>query len=103
MFTVDMAISVPLYASSINIATGMNLNEKDIYHIGERISNLERLFNLREGIDGSTDCLPARLKEIASGDGHTVDVGAMVAEYYKVRQWDEDGVPTREILNKLNL
>ena len=103
MFTVDMAISISLYAHSINIATGMNLDESGIYTVGERISNLERLFNLREGLDGDTDRLPSRLASLPSGDGYTVDVGNMVKEYYQVRQWDEHGVPKRELLDKLHI
>jgi aldehyde:ferredoxin oxidoreductase len=103
MFTVDMAISVPLYAHSINIVTGMNMTELDVYAVGERISTIERMFNLREGLDHTTDRLPSRLAKIASGDGYTVDVANMMKEYYQVRNWDEQGVPNKQLLESLRI
>lgn len=103
MFTVDMAISVPLYAHSINIVTGMNMTESDVYTVGERISTIERMFNLREGLDHTTDRLPSRLAKIASGDGYTVDVANMMKEYYQIRNWDEQGVPKKQLLESLRI
>src|SRR4030042_7066196 len=50
MFTVDLGISVELYAKSLNLAPGMEVNAADVYTIGEGITNTERLFNVRAGI-----------------------------------------------------
>jgi aldehyde:ferredoxin oxidoreductase len=105
MFTVDLGISVDLYAKAINIATGMDINADDVYTIGDRVNTLERMFNIREGIDASQDCLPERFaREPASDpDKHTVDVLKMLPEYYQLRNWDANGVPTPEHLQKLGI
>jgi aldehyde:ferredoxin oxidoreductase len=105
MFTVDLGISVDLYAQAVNIATGMDINADDAYTIGDRVNTLERMFNIREGIDASQDCLPERFaNEPASDpDKHTVDVAKMLPEYYQLRNWDANGVPTSEHLQKLGI
>ena len=105
MFTVDLGISVDLYAEAVNLATGMDINAADVYTIGERVNNLERMFNVREGIDGLGDGLPERFAtEPGSDEGkHTVDVSKMLPEYYALRGWDENGVPKPEHLKKLGI
>ncbi|GAB4260238.1 MAG: aldehyde ferredoxin oxidoreductase family protein [Thermoleophilia bacterium] len=106
MFTVDLGISVDLYARSANLATGLEITGDDVYSIGERINTIERLFNLREGFTRDDDRLPARFAEGAAPSdegGHTVDVGAMMDEYYREREWDDRGVPTRALLDRLGL
>ena len=75
--------------------------------IGERIYNLTRLFNIREGFGKKDDTLPGRLlhEPMPSGraKGHTVDLAPMLEEYYFIRGWDEQGVPTEEKLAGLGL
>ena len=75
--------------------------------IGERIYNLTRLFNIREGLGKTEDSLPARLLNEPLPDGpakgHTVDLAPMLAEYYFIRGWDEQGVPAEEKLVSLGL
>ena len=105
MFTVDLGISVELYAKSLNLATGMEVNAADVYTIGERINNMERLFNVREGIAAKEDRLPERFAKEPGSDPekHTVDVSRMMPEYYALRGWDKNGVPTPERLKKLGI
>jgi aldehyde:ferredoxin oxidoreductase len=106
MFTVDLGISVELYGKSASIVTGMEIDAERVYDIGERINNLERMFNVREGIDGKYDALPERFATKPApvqGEGHTVDVREMLPEYYRLRGWDENGVPTPEKLKELSL
>ncbi len=103
MFTVDLGISVELFARAVNLVTGMSINENGVYEIGERINNLERMFNVREGISGDEDLLPARFAQEPDATGHTVDVSRMLPEYYRLRGWDERGVPTREKLQELGI
>jgi aldehyde:ferredoxin oxidoreductase len=105
MFTVDLGISVDLYAKAVNLATGMDINAADVYTIGERVNNVERMFNVREGIDGKEDRLPKRFATEPGSDEekHTVDVSKMLPEYYAIRGWDEDGVPKPEHLKKLGI
>ena len=75
--------------------------------MGERIYTLERMFNIREGLSKEDDILPPRflnnpLKEGASKD-HVVPLQSMLKQYYYVRGWDENGIPTQELLEKLNI
>jgi len=83
---------------------------KDWYElskVGERAYNLTRLFNVREGFRRPDDCLPQRdLKEpMPEGParGQVVELDGMLREYYRIRGWDEDGVPRRETLERLEL
>lgn len=77
--------------------------------IGERISNLERLILVREGVDRSADRLPPRMREpIPSGPakGHYISkemLDAMLDEYYALRGWDQQGRPGLETLERLDL
>ncbi|MGH7962671.1 MAG: aldehyde ferredoxin oxidoreductase family protein [Candidatus Binatia bacterium] len=75
--------------------------------IGERIWNLERLFNNAAGLTRSDDSLPPRittepLTEGAS-KGHVVDLQPMLDEYYQLRGWDIEGRPTADKLRELGL
>ncbi len=80
---------------------------KKLLTIGERISNLIRLFNIREGITAADDTLPPRLlnETLPSGPskGVTVPLKQMLEEYYLVRGWDEKGVPKSTKLERLGL
>ena len=77
--------------------------------IGERISNVERMILVREGIDRSDDTLPPRMREaVPNGPvaGHFISdqmLNTMLDEYYSLRGWDERGKPRAEILEKLEL
>jgi len=106
MFTVDLGITIELYARSANLPTGMNIGFDDVYTIGERINTVERLFNIEEGFTRADDTLPPRLKyegAPSDPDGHTCNVDAVMDEYYRERQWDADGVPTQGLLDRLDL
>ncbi len=79
----------------------------DLLIIGERIYNLERLFNIREGFSRKDDNLPKRFLETPLKDGPSkgkvVPLNDLIDEYYKVRNWDENGIPTDNLLEKLSL
>ena len=90
----------------LNAATGLELSHEEFMGIGERVNNLTRMFNAREGADGGADRLPPRcLEPLSSGKraGMPMDIGGMLAEYYRVCGWDGNGVPTREKLESLSL
>lgn len=75
--------------------------------IGERINNLTRAFNVREGFRRKEDSLPDRcLKEphdLGPCKGLVVRLDEMLDDYYSLCGWDKDGVPTTEKLNDLGL
>lgn len=94
------------HCKSIALATGLPMTTGEFLNIGERGYNLERLFNLREGLTGADDSLPARLTkepQIAGRPDTVVNLDAMLPVYYKVRGWDANGVPTAERRKKLGV
>lgn len=74
---------------------------------GERIWNLERQFNMDAGLTGKDDTLPKRmLKDAAKtgpAKGRVNELDKMLPEYYQLRGWTTDGVPTPETLDRLAL
>ena len=75
--------------------------------LGERIWNMERLFNNAAGFTAKDDDLPPRLKtepaKTGPAKGLVNGIDKMRPEYYKVRGWDANGVPTKETLARLGL
>jgi aldehyde:ferredoxin oxidoreductase len=91
----------------INSCLGTEYRADDLLGIGERIWNLERLFNMRAGFDNSHDTLPERFfkEPIQDGpaQGQISKVDEMLPKYYEVRGWGENGVPKPETLEGLEL
>jgi aldehyde:ferredoxin oxidoreductase len=75
--------------------------------VGERIWNMEKLFNLGAGLTKADDTLPKRLltEPAKSGPakGLVNGLDKMLPEYYKVRGWDTEGVPKKDTLKRLSL
>jgi len=91
---------------SIKAVTGFNTTIGSFIKTGERGYNLERIINLRQGLKGSDDTLPKRLtSELQRADDpdSKVKLQGMLKEYYNIRGWDEQGVPTKRRLKKLGL
>jgi aldehyde:ferredoxin oxidoreductase len=90
-----------------NAIIGAELNEEDTFRMGERIFNLERMFNYRLGFSRKDDTLPKRLTQDPHpegiGEGNVVPLEQMLDEYYQLRGWTIDGVPTSKILKELEL
>ena len=80
---------------------------EDMLKIGERIWNLERLFNNAAGMTRADDSLPPRItsEPLTKGAsaGHVVDLQPMLDEYYQLRGWDTQGRPTSDKLRELGL
>lgn len=93
----------PMY----NAATGENVSLEEWMTMGERIWNLERLFNNRAGLTRKDDSLPPRMtREPLTGgavQGQVVELEPMLREYYQIRGWNEDGIPTDETLARLGI
>ena len=93
-------ISPELYAKLISSVTGVKdfADPAYLWKAGERIFNLERMFNVREGFSKKDDVYPARFKEaMPSGPsaGQVFETETLLSDYYKARGWDpETGIPT---------
>jgi aldehyde:ferredoxin oxidoreductase len=95
------------YAKLLSLATGWKIDGWELLKIGDRIFNLARAFNVREGIRRKDDMLPPRIMQPAT-TGSTKGVGitnyeAMLNEFYKLEEWDENGIPKPEKLKRLGL
>ena len=102
----NFAWTVDDYAEMLSAGTGLNLTGRDLLQLGERIYNLERLFNLREGLTSQDDTLPPRFfKPLPEGGSRKriVHLDMMLTEYYKLRGWDKEGRPTSDTLKKLDI
>jgi len=87
-------------------AEGEWSNER-LMETGERIWNLERQFNLAAGLTKADDSLPERLLKEPSpsgvAKGRVSALDTMLPEYYQLRGWSTDGVPTSETLGRLGI
>jgi len=98
------------FADMLSAATGSTYTAEDFNSVGERVWNLVRLFNLREGITRKDDDLPYRCREEELPDppvkGRKLsrkDLDYMLDDYYWLRGWDANGVPTAAKLAELGL
>jgi aldehyde:ferredoxin oxidoreductase len=102
-------LTAPRLAKIFNAVTGWGWSVDDLMKAGERITNLARLFNVREGASRKDDTLPPRLAEkltegATAGESFGPDVlSGMLDEYYTLRGWDMDGIPTPAKLADLGL
>jgi aldehyde:ferredoxin oxidoreductase len=92
----------------INPCTGFNYrNPRELERVGERVTTLARLFNVREGFTKKDDTLPARCLneplQFGPAKGHVVELDEMRAEYYQSMGWDENGIPTQQKIKDLQL
>ena len=94
-------------AELTSLLTGWNVNAETLLHIGERIFNIENLFNLRQGEWQQKESLPEKFQNIplneGSAKGKTVDIGTMVQDFYTSMGWDDQGRPKIEKLRDLGL
>jgi len=98
-------------AELLSAATGWNIDGQELLKVGERVMNLQRLFNIREGFRREDDLLPERMKQKPAFGFYEnenrcaiKDFEGMLDEYYVARGWDtETGIPTKEKLLELEL
>lgn len=94
------------HSKSIALVTGLPMTIGKFFTVGERSYNVERLYNLREGLTAADDSLPGRLTRTPQDPGEpdtVVPLDKMLPEYYKVRGWDAHGVPTARRLRHLGI
>ena len=114
VFLLDMAVphmATENTAALMEAVTGLVYTPEDVARVGERINNLAKAFNVREGFTRADDTLPRRLMteplQTGASKGHLISQGEldqMLDEYYAARGWDPaTGIPTKEKLDELGL
>ena len=95
------------YTDLVNAITGYNYTMEELMIAGERIWNMERMFNIKAGLKKSDDTLPPRLMneplKNGSAKGTVWKRNELIPEYYELRGWDSDGIPKKEKLKKLGI
>jgi aldehyde:ferredoxin oxidoreductase len=96
-----------LFLNLLETASGIKISEEAFVEKGEMIWNMERYFNVKSGMSRKEDWLPERCFEPLTDIKEPFkpltkeDVNTMLDEYYALRGWDENGVPTEETLDRL--
>lgn len=92
------------------LATGVKVNEEEMLTVAERVHNVERAYSCREGLDRKDDRLIGKWanEPVPNGPykGEKIDSEkweVMLDEYYRLRGWDENGIPKKEKLKELGL
>lgn len=98
-----------MFGKLLSTATGVKDFEDEAYlwKVGERIFNLEQMFNVREGFSRKDDVFPSRITKETLPAGPTAgkafEADILLADYYKQRGWDDNGIPTPAKLQELGL
>lgn len=104
------AITVEMLVKLFQAASGIPITEEEIHTAAERIINLERSFNIREGTDRTQDILPWRIMHnpLRNSKGEEAvnspeELQYMLDHYYRLRDWDLMGKPKTEKLKALGI
>lgn len=104
-------LNIDNYADMLSALTGWEIDGWELLKVGERVTNLQRLFNMREGFGRNDDLIPERVRKIPSFGIYKdeqrcaiKDYEGMLNEYYEARGWDLiTGKPSKEKLRELGL
>lgn len=112
-FTAERGLGLFLnenYRAVIAAVTGWDCSLEEVEAMGERIYTLERAYNCREGVRRKDDTLPYRVLHVPIPEGPSKgmhcppgELDPLLSEYYRLRGWDGEGVPTPETLRRLGL
>jgi aldehyde:ferredoxin oxidoreductase len=93
--------------AGLKATTGLDLTKEQLEQLGERIVNLNRMFNVRMGMDRKDDMLPDRCTKepLPTGPpkGHVCEIDILLDDYYSQRRWTKNGIPKEETLRELGL
>ncbi|MDD2190744.1 MAG: aldehyde ferredoxin oxidoreductase family protein [Eubacteriales bacterium] len=110
-FMMYAGVTIDHWSEILSALTGWDIDGEELYTICERVINLQRLFNMREGLSRKDDMLPERVLSAPefgiyenNQDCVIKDFNALLDEYYKTRGWDiETGCPTADKQKELGL
>ena len=101
------AVSIEKVAAMLDGALSSSWTPERLRETGERIWNLERLFNIAAGLGRGDDTLPHRMLNVpapgGTAKGMVARLGDMLDDYYELRGWDEKGAPRGQTLHRLGL
>lgn len=95
-----------IVAQLLTWVTGEEWKGVDVKEAAERIVLLNRIINVKMGVDSRQDDLPAPLKKPLTFEGKTKKVDEKelkeaLRHYYTLRGWDENGIPKEETVGRL--
>jgi len=106
----NMALDTDFLGVHFRHLWGRETSHEELMTVGARIWNLGRLLNLREGARREDDRLPGRILSTSHPDGAAAGKAIgddafreSLDEYYSLRGWDADGIPSRDTLSRLSL
>ncbi len=104
-----LPIHVPImlpHSKALKELTGMKMHFGRWIRVGDRGYNMEKCFNLREGINKEHDKLAKRFTDVPllpDNKKSVVRMDKLLPRYYRLRGWDKDGIPKKGTLKKLKL
>ena len=113
--TAGLSPNLPMnkeFSTILEYVAGLKISPEELMVVGERITTMERLFNIREGLSRKDDYLPDRYYQepttlgVNAARGRVIDrekYERMLDEYYQFHGWDREGNPTPETLKRLAL
>lgn len=110
-FFMYAGVGVDKLAAMLSCVTGHDVSAEELLAVSERVINLQRLFNVREGFSKADDMLPERVCAVPAFGKYAnepacgiSDFPAMLQEYYEARGWDPvTGIPSDATLARLGL
>ncbi len=107
-FFFQAQVGLDMISQWIKLTTGWkDYSTEELRETGERVFNLQRMYNVRLGISRKDDTLPPRLgvwtRKEGFNMGNMANLGKMLDEYYILRGWNEYGIPTEKKLGELGL
>lgn len=103
----NMGVAEEYFARVLSAVSGIKYATGDLIKVGERVWNLEKMYNLREGFTRADDTLPPRMlaEPVPEGpsQGWVSHLEPMLKEYYRARGWDDEGNPKHAKLVDLGL
>jgi len=97
------SVRVRSMVNFLNYVTGFNISVAEFMKTGERIFNLQRLYNVRCGVSRKDDTLPPRFLTLKRNRDKLPPLGELLSDYYDYRGWTEEGIPSQTKLKELNI
>jgi len=100
-------LTITEIGKELKAATGLDYTNMELLKTSERGIALQRLINVRDGLSRKDDTLPPKMLQAAVIGGRAgkspIAFDRMLDDYYKLRGWDENGIPTANTLEELGL